>query len=183
MALDKKQIALTVGGILAGLALTYLLYRLEQNNAATAAANAANASEEDESELANQQAEVASLPGVSVPTISSTPSTTDTTQQGTSPATDTTLEALIASMLGQDNSSTTGASTPLAGITALPLPAGVNIPAVAIPSVNTFSSTGNPGTSGGYTTATTPSTPPPAANGYGTNVQPADVKAKSLASS
>jgi type II secretory pathway pseudopilin PulG len=141
MALDKKQIALTVGGILAGLTLTYLLYRLEQNNAATAAANAANASAEAESQLANQQAEVASLPAISVPTISSTPSTTpstsDTSNQSQTSSIDPGLESIIASLLSQDNTSTTTQQSPSAQIAQLPIPTGVNIAPVVIPTLQT----------------------------------------------
>lgn len=121
MALDKKQIALTVGGILAGLTLTYLLYRLEQNNAATASANAANAAAEEQSELSNQQADVASLPSVSVPTISSTPSTTDTTNQATAPASSSALEAILASMLGEDTSGVTSQTSPTGNAFASPI--------------------------------------------------------------
>lgn len=78
MALDKKEIALSVFGVLAGLTLTYLLYRLQQRDSAasasTADANAAAVAAQDEQ---NQEAQNSqeyqlseSLPSVSVPSIS-----------------------------------------------------------------------------------------------------------------
>lgn len=141
MALDKKQIALTVGGILAGLTLTYLLYRLEQNNAA----NNQAASDAVASEVVSQQPQQQqiSVPSISVPTISATPSTTasptDTSNQNQASAIDPTLATLLAASLSQDNSHITNVSTPLASITELPFPTTNVIPQVDIPAINNFS--------------------------------------------
>lgn len=138
MALDKKQIALTVGGIMAGLTLTYLLYRVEQQNSAT---NEANQSAITQSELANQQAQIASLPSINVPMISSVPSSTDTSNQSQASAIDPNLEAILANVLSQDNSPVTSQSTPIASITALPLPTGTQIPPVVVPQLENFQQT------------------------------------------
>lgn len=159
MKLDKKEIALWAGGILASAAVAFLIFRLQQNDAAAAAANAANQANYTESELANQQSEVASLPSVSVPTISATPSTTDTTQQGQTDASDSSLESIIAKMLGIDSTSVTSQTSPSGNLTigtgtpflsasgqaannlaALPLPTASTIPTVQIPAVNNFAS-------------------------------------------
>lgn len=144
MPLDKKQIALTVGGILAGLTLTYLLYRLEQNNAAANAQSETDAANAQQSELANQQAQFSSLPSISVPTISATPSPTDTTNQGQVSAVDPTLEAFLAAALSADNTAVTSATSPVATITQLPFPTQNVIPAVVIPELQTFGSTASP---------------------------------------
>lgn len=141
MGLDKKQIALTVGGIVAGLALTYLLYRLEQGKSA---ANAAASDAAAQSAMATQQFQYAQLPTISVPTISATPSTTpsptDTSNQGQSPAIDPTLAAYLAKVLSEDNSHVTSQSSPVASITELPFPTQNVIPAVVVPTLNDFSS-------------------------------------------
>lgn len=140
MALDKKQIALTVGGIVAGLTLTYMLYRLEQGKSAadTAAADASA-----QSALATQQFQYASLPSISVPTISSTPATTpsptDVSNQSQIPAIDPTLAKYLAAALSQDNTHITSQSSPISAITELPFPTQKVIPTVVVPSLIDFS--------------------------------------------
>lgn len=159
MSMDKKDIALTVGGIMAGLTLTYLLYRLEQNNAATAQADAVNQAAETESSLANQQAQIASLPSVSVPSLS-TPSSTDTSLQATSPATDSNLAAIIAAFQTQDNSSVTSQSSPVGSIPVLSLPSQIMAPPVDIPyvapsgSIQAYGAPVKPNTNGGVSVQT-----------------------------
>ena len=95
--MTKKDIALTVGGVIATMVLAYLLYRLQQRDAAAAAAAAASApqtsGETDEQQLADQSleyqqyAELAyqqaqtnvSLPGLSDPASVATSATTAAT--------------------------------------------------------------------------------------------------------
>jgi len=106
--MSKKDIALTVGGIVAGLALTYLLYRLEQNSAATNAANAAAAADAaaqaSQDEQLQQYDLASSLPSVSVSSLG-----TDTT---TAPSTDSTGSD------GYGDTADAGASTLLSNIIA-----------------------------------------------------------------
>lgn len=116
MTFDKKDIILSVGGTIAAIAVAYLIYKMQQRDAAQQAANSANADAEIESELANQQSAIASLPSVSVPTISSTPSSTDVVQQSQSPASGDELAAIISAFQSSDNTSVTSAITPIASL-------------------------------------------------------------------
>lgn len=66
MALDKKQIALSVVGIVAGLALTYILWmRSQQANAATAASAAAQAAANAEEQEQESQSYDSAASGLS----------------------------------------------------------------------------------------------------------------------
>lgn len=87
--MNKKDIALSVGGVLATMVLAYLLYRLQQRDAATAANNAAQAAQdaqdaqvaqsENEAQLESQLPQV-TLSGISNTSLStSAEGTTDTT--------------------------------------------------------------------------------------------------------
>ena len=178
MAVDKKQVAMWVGGILASAAVAFLIYRLQQQDAAQNATNAADAAAAQESALANQEAETASLPSVSVPTISATPDPTDSANQGGASAADAGLSALIASMLSSDNSSTTSVSTPIASIAPLPYPTQQNIPDVTIPTLTNYSGASSTVAGGNGATASPISATPgtfttinsSGANGYNTNL-------------
>ena len=141
MAFDKKQIALSVGGILAGLTLTYLLYRLQQKDAAAAQQSQANAASEASSQYALQQSQLASIPQISVPTISATaaaPAATDTT----APASSSALQAILTQILSEDQTPVTSQQSTHSTITALPFPtiqtADPNVPNP----VQTFGSSG-----------------------------------------
>jgi hypothetical protein len=139
MAYDKKDIALSVGGILASMVVAYLIYRMEANNAATAQQDAAAQAAEAESALANQQAQVAALPSISVPAIATaTPSTTDTTNQAQASAIDPNLEAIIAAFQSQPSSSVTS-QTSIAGsvIPTIYAPPALTIPDVTVPTLIT----------------------------------------------
>lgn len=115
--MKKEDIILTVGGSLAAIGVAYLIYRVQQRQAALAADNEQNNSDAIESQLANQQAEFASLPQISVPSISSTPSTTDVDQQSTgSSASDNVLSQLIASFQATDNTGVTSTVSPIASL-------------------------------------------------------------------
>lgn len=77
--MKKEDIALTVGGILASIAVSYLIYRLEQNNAATNAANAAaqaQAEETAQASAAYQQQSLLASVGSSAASVGSSSTTT-----------------------------------------------------------------------------------------------------------
>jgi hypothetical protein len=111
--MNKKDIALTVGGVLATMVLAYLLYQLQQRDAAAAAANAANASAEDEADAEAEQEQEYSLssqlPQVSVGTTSTGIDTvnddTDPTSDDTGGAADTSADGLLSSILADFTSS------------------------------------------------------------------------------
>jgi hypothetical protein len=116
--MKREELILAIVGGVASIGVTFLFYRMSQQSAAQDAANSANAAAEQESELANEQSEIASLPSISVPTVSSTPSSTDVAQQttGTS-ASDSTLEAIVSAMQATStNSAVTTTITPLAAV-------------------------------------------------------------------
>ena len=138
MALDKKEIALTVGGVVATIAVAYLIYRLEQNNAAIAQANAQANSDAIQSQLANEQQQIASLPSVAVPAISSAPVSSGASQTQ-APALDPNLAAIITAFQSGNQSDVTSASTPVANvIPTLALPSTPLVVPVNIPAINTF---------------------------------------------
>lgn len=115
--MKREDIILTVGGSLAAIGVAYLIYRVQQRQSALAEQNAQSNSDAIESQLANQQAEFASLPQISVPSISSTPSTTDVNQQSTgSSASDNVLSELIASFQATDNTGVTSTISPIASL-------------------------------------------------------------------
>lgn len=60
--MNKKDIALTVGGILATMVVSYLIYQMEQRNAAAAAANAAAYDINQQNQLAQESAYLTQLP-------------------------------------------------------------------------------------------------------------------------
>lgn len=139
MKFDKKDVILSIGGVIASAGIAYLLYRLEQNNAAQAAANSTAQSEEIQSQLANQQALLTSLPSVSVPTIttpSTTVSSTDTSNQDQTSASDSALEAIITQMLASDQTPVTSQTSPQSAINQIPLPTPYVPPTVTIPTLN-----------------------------------------------
>ena len=115
MALDKKQIALSVVGIVAGLALTYLLWMRSQqdsaNTAAQAAATAAANAEEQEQE--SQQFDAASTglsdsgSGSGIIYEQSSPATSGVTSPTDSSTSD--ITSLVSTLLG---SAGTTASVP-----------------------------------------------------------------------
>jgi hypothetical protein len=112
MALDKKQIALTVVGIVAGLALTYLLWMRSQtdsaNEAATAAANAAATAAAQEQEGQQYDSAVSGLSdsgGSGTIYEQAQPSTSTT--PGSSTGDDASdLTSLITTVLGQSGNAT-----------------------------------------------------------------------------
>lgn len=122
MALDKKQIALSVVGILAGLSLTYILWhRSQQANAATAANAAAQAAanaEEQEQEGQQYDAVSAGLSssgsGGIVNNYTDSTSSPDTTSQGTSDESD------ISSIVNQILSSANGTIPSIPGNALIP---------------------------------------------------------------
>ena len=142
MAYDKKDIALTVGGVIASMVVAYLIYRMEANNASIAQQNAAAQAAEAESALANQQTQVASLPSISVPAIATaTPSTTDTSNQSQTSAIDPNLEAIIAAFQSQPSGDVTS-QTSIAGsvIPTIQAPPALTIPTVNVPSLISYGS-------------------------------------------
>lgn len=169
--MTRKDIALTVGGVLATMVLAYLLYRLQQRDAAAAAANAANSEQDQEAEAEQQQEYLAELPTVSGGTTDSTSlstsneGTTDTTaSSGTDgdAATESLLTNIIADFAGSINQGTPGAnanasiiptinSSTLLGLTPVPTTASDALAGVA----NTLGGSG--GSAG--TATTTPSSP------------------------
>lgn len=174
MAIDKEKVLLWAGGVLASAAVAFLIYRLQQQDAAQNAANAANAAAEEQSELANQQAETASLPEVSVPSITSTPSTTtsptDTANQSQTPSDSSTLEAFLATVLAEDSTPVTSQSSNTGNMVIPVLPPNVapTIDPVIIPTVDNFGGTPTASpisTAGGGSLSNTTG-----ANGYNTNV-------------
>lgn len=102
--MNKKDIALTVGGIVAGLTLTYLLYRLQKRDAAQAAASAAAAQDASDQQQTNEASYTAQLPQISFqsPSYSSgsvDPTASDGTDIGAS------TEGLFADILAAFTSS------------------------------------------------------------------------------
>ena len=121
MPLDKKQIALSVVGILAGLSLTYILWhRSQQANAATAAAAAQAAANAATQEQEGQQFDAVSA-GLSssggggiVNNYTDSTSSPDTTSQGTSDESD------ISSIVNQILSSANGTIPSIPGNALIP---------------------------------------------------------------
>ena len=116
--MNKKDIALTVGGVLATGVLTYLLYRLQQRDAATAAANVAASADASQAQVYNEAGLAASLPQVSVPAIgnlgSSNEGSTDTTSSnGTSATASDTglLTQILSEFAGAINAPAYGATS------------------------------------------------------------------------
>jgi hypothetical protein len=157
--MKKEDIALTVGGILASIAVSYLIYRLEQNNAATNAANAAaqaQAEETAQASAAYQQQSLLASVGSSAASVGS--STTTTYDPTASSSTDVTASTSNGAGLDQNLESIISAfmtpqqpvSNPGAPVIA-PLPVttepiinngGVNIPTLNQPVSVTTTSTG-----------------------------------------
>lgn len=110
MALDKKQIALTVTGIIAGLALTYILWRRSQQADAATAANAAAqaAAQEEQSQQLDYTEGNLATSGSSGGTIYESTGTTQTST--TPPSTDDSstndVTTLINAILGTGTGST-----------------------------------------------------------------------------
>ncbi len=135
MTYDKKDIALTVGGILASITVAYLVYRMEANNASVAAQNQAANDAQLQAEIANQQSYA---PSISVPQISSTPSVTDSTNQALAPAPDSNLSAIIAAFQASDQTSVTSVANPSI-IPTIAAPVQPIIAAVADPTLLDYS--------------------------------------------
>lgn len=124
--MTKKDIALSVGGVLASCVVSYLLYKMEQrdsavtaaNAAATAAADAANQQQEEE-----QQAEYLSeLPTISGSTADSTTEGISDISAGTtasSAAADPTITAILGALY-PTSSTTTGVGIASNGTVAFP---------------------------------------------------------------
>jgi hypothetical protein len=116
VALDKKQIALTVVGIVAGLALTYLLWMRSQQDSANAAAQAAAtaAANAEEQEQESQQFDAASTglsdsgSGSGIIYEQSSPTTSGVTSPTDSSTSD--ITSLVSTLLGA--AGTTTASVP-----------------------------------------------------------------------
>lgn len=152
--MKKEEIFLSIGGAIAAIGVSYLIYREQTQQAAVAAANAENNSEEIESQLANQQAAVAALPQISVPAISSSVSPTDTSQQSQAPAPDSDLESIISAFMSSDSSPVTNTITPIASI-------GIDSLLNTTPN--------NPSTVEAPLTFTNQYTPPPTPSEYGSS--------------
>lgn len=176
MKFDKKEIALSVTGILASMVIAYIIYRKEsEQNAANAAA-----SEEAASEASYSQAQQAvSLPSISVPSLSTASGSSGdiatATANGATPSSDATLEAIVAGLQGNNsNKGILGGGTgnpqfsaqqenpqTIGLIAALPIPTSIGIPDVVVPTVENFSSNApspvaspivyNPGVAGNLT--------------------------------
>jgi type II secretory pathway pseudopilin PulG len=116
VALDKKQIALTVVGIVAGLALTYLLWIRSQQDSANAAAQAAAtaAANAEEQEQESQQFDATSTDlsdagsGSGVIYEQSSPTTTGVTSTSDDGTSD--ITSLVGSLL--DSAGSTSSSVP-----------------------------------------------------------------------
>lgn len=119
--MNKKDIALTVGGVLATMVLAYLLYRLQQRDAATSAANAAADQQTQVSQANQQESYLAQLPSISSG-VSGGGGTLATSNEGVSDttassgshadaATETLLSNIIADFAGSINQTQPGAST------------------------------------------------------------------------
>lgn len=94
MSMDKKEIALSIGGVLATMALSYLLYRIQQkDSAANAAASQAAAAAAEQNAVAEQSQEeqyTSELPDLSGGDSDSSTSSTnfDTSSQTASSGSD-----------------------------------------------------------------------------------------------
>jgi hypothetical protein len=116
--MNKKDIALTVGGVISTMVFAYLLYRLQQRDAATAAAAAAVAASASSDSYSSQQVGeyslASQLPTISVSSLdTSNEGSTDTTggtSTDASASSDTLLSNIIASFAGAINGSNNGAS-------------------------------------------------------------------------
>ena len=113
--MNKKDIALTVGGTLATMVLAYLLYQHQQASAAAAAANSDAAQQAAYDEQAQQEQYLSQLPSTSATTSldTSNEGTTDTTSStGTdsSATTDGLLSSIISAFAGSINQSTPGST-------------------------------------------------------------------------
>ena len=162
MALDKKQVALTVVGSLAGLGLTYLLWRRSEQAAASAGDNAAaNAAIDSEAQQSNDASYYPSspvMPQFTLPAIST--STTDASTD-TAASNGTDIGAGINGLL-EDIIETFGSNNaehipvvPDAGVAQL-----ANIPTTATQAINsTGVSVGNSTISNGAITSGTVATP------------------------
>jgi hypothetical protein len=128
--MNKKDIALTVGGVLATMVLAYLLYSLQQRDAATAAANSANAEADAEDQQAEQEEYLSQLPTASTGVASGT-TTLDTSNEGSTDttsssgtdgdaATESLLTNIIADFAGSINQGTPGATQNASLIPTLP---------------------------------------------------------------
>jgi hypothetical protein len=97
--MDRKDIALTVGGVIASAGVAFLIYRLQQRDAAQ---NAAAISASQDNTAQTQSAYLTALPSVSIPQETSSASfDTNSPVVQTPTGVDPNLEAIIASFLGQ----------------------------------------------------------------------------------
>jgi len=145
--MDKKDIALTVGGVVATMALAYLFYKLQQRDSAAAAAATQAAADEatqaaQQAQLAQssaayqEQATAAYYPSVSTPSLTGTGSDADlsssvTTSSGTADQGDTgtTIDSTgIDNLLSQIISTFAGSLT--SGGTAPETVASMTIPTI-----------------------------------------------------
>ena len=119
MSMNKKDIALTVGGVLATMVLAYLLYRHQQTAAAQAALDAAANDAQAQADQYQQEQYLSQLPstnsyGGTSTLATSNEGTADTTaSNGTSPdaATETLLSSIIAAFAGSINTGTPGSTS------------------------------------------------------------------------
>lgn len=181
MALDKKQIALSIGGVIASGAIAYLIYRAEQRNSAvnTAAQVAASqAAEQASQDNSDQQAELlAQLPSLSSGGgggggYSGYSDGTDSTPTDSAPAADTESSLLGSILQSLGSTLSTPVSTPAVTIPAYTgegldsEPTLVNgIPSQIAPLIINGSSSGGLSINTGSTTRPTLSAP----NTYSSN--------------
>lgn len=138
--MNKKDIALSIGGILASLTLAYLLWRVSQKDAA---ANAAQSDANAQAAAASQQAQYdastaytySQQSSLSVPTIDTTnDASTDSTSSGDGSADatfDNLLTGIISDFAGAINSPVAGAQNNASIIPTLPSPQGVDVSNIA----------------------------------------------------
>lgn len=167
MSLDKKQIALSVGGILAGLSLTYILWKRSQDAAAaTASANATAAAQEQQSQEIDYSSAASGLSsagggGSSVTNnYSDTPATQTGTASGDDDASD--ISSIVNQILGAAN-----ASLPTIPGNALIPEVDINDASTALTGIDTSAAEIL-----GYAPAGTVSTTTSTGQGYGATTSP-----------
>lgn len=142
--MNKKDIALTVGGIIASMVVAYLIFKMEQKDSAAnlasqelAAQNAATAAQNSQYE---QQSYLASMPSISVSSPSGEEDVSAAPVTSATPSEDPTLAAIV-SAFGTNNQSNPASSSPssslIPSVTATPNP----VPANPVTVTNSIGST------------------------------------------
>ena len=147
--MNRKDIALSVGGTLASMALAYLLWRIQQKDAAQAAANASATATQQAAtaaqDQANEYAVSSALPSLGVSSTSgysvSTPVTAgDDVMSSELSDSETGLLGSVLGLIQQGMTANTTASTPGASssIAALTGATASNVSAAATPDYSTY---------------------------------------------